>query len=65
MALYESEGPRARRPGLLPARRIPRVKALLADLEALTPENATPTDFVDLGEDEAFEVGTLEGECSA
>jgi sulfite reductase beta subunit-like hemoprotein len=44
---------------------IPRVKALLADLEALTPENATPTDFQDLGEDEAFEVGTLEGECSA
>jgi hypothetical protein len=38
--------------GLLPRVEIPKVKALLADLEALTPENATPTDFQDLGEDE-------------
>jgi len=44
---------------------LPRVKALLADLEALTTDSATPTDFQDLGEDGAFEVKTLEGECSA
>jgi sulfite reductase (NADPH) hemoprotein beta-component len=42
-----------------------RVKALLADLEQLTAEKATPTDFQDIGEDGAFEVTTLEGECSA
>jgi sulfite reductase beta subunit-like hemoprotein len=42
-----------------------RVKALLADLEALRADEATPADFQDLGEEGAFEVGTLEGECSA
>ena len=42
-----------------------RVKALLADLEKLTAEDAVPTDYQDLGEDGAFEVATLEGECSA
>ena len=44
---------------------LPRVKALLADLETLTAETVVPTDYLDLGEDAAFEVGTLEGECSA
>ena len=42
-----------------------RVKALLGDLEQLTAEKATPGDFQDIGEDAAFEVTTLEGECSA
>ena len=44
---------------------LPRVKALLADLEALTAETASATDYQDIGEDTAFEVSTLEGECSA
>ena len=66
VGLYKSEGlPGETAKAFFRRVEIPRVKALLADLEALTPENATPTDFQDLGEDEAFEVGTLEGECSA
>jgi hypothetical protein len=42
-----------------------RVKSLLADLEALTPEDATAADFIDLGEDAEFKVETQEGECMA
>jgi sulfite reductase beta subunit-like hemoprotein len=42
-----------------------RAKALLADLEALTAEDAIPQDFVDLGEDGEFRVEILDGECSA
>lgn len=41
------------------------VKALLADLEALTAEDALPADFVNLGEDMEFKVETREGECMA
>jgi sulfite reductase (NADPH) hemoprotein beta-component len=44
---------------------VPRVKALLADLEVLTVEAAAPADYVDLGEDHAFTVDVQEGECSA
>ena len=44
---------------------IPRAKALLADLEHLTPETADPVDYIDLGEDAAFTVETQEGECVA
>lgn len=42
-----------------------RVKALLADLEALTAEDALPADFVDLGEEMEFKVETQEGDCMA
>lgn len=42
-----------------------RVKALLADLETLTTDTASPEDFVDLGETHAFTPETLDGECSA
>ena len=42
-----------------------RIKAVLADLERLAPEDALPTDFVDLGEDGEFKLATQEGECSA
>jgi len=42
-----------------------RVKARLADLEAMTPEDAAPEDFVDLGEDAQFALTAMEGECSA
>jgi sulfite reductase (NADPH) hemoprotein beta-component len=41
------------------------VKAALADLEAITPADAVPEDFVDLGEDAQFKVEAQEGECSA
>ena len=41
-----------------------RVEALLADLEAMSASDATPDDFVDLGESKAFEVELSEGECA-
>jgi len=40
-----------------------RISALLADLETL--DHPAPEDFVDLGEQKAFEVQTSEGECAA
>ena len=44
---------------------IPRVKALLTDLEQLTEADALPDDFIDLAETGAFAPEVLEGECSA
>jgi sulfite reductase (NADPH) hemoprotein beta-component len=44
---------------------VPRVKALLADLEALTPETVQPEDHVDLGESAAFVPEVMEGECAS
>jgi sulfite reductase (NADPH) hemoprotein beta-component len=41
------------------------VKALLADLEAITLETAVAEDFVDLGEQAEFVVETQAGECVA
>jgi len=43
---------------------VERVKALLLDLETLKPEDAVAADFVDLGEESAFKVETMAGECS-
>jgi sulfite reductase (NADPH) hemoprotein beta-component len=40
------------------------VKHALADLEALSPDTAQPTDFVDLGEDGEFKVEAMAGECA-
>jgi sulfite reductase (NADPH) hemoprotein beta-component len=42
-----------------------RVKAVLADLAALTPEEASAADYVDLGEESEFKMEVMEGECSA
>jgi len=42
-----------------------RVKAALSDLEAMTIEEATPEDFVDIGEEAEFALAAMEGECSA
>ena len=42
-----------------------RVRVLLDDLTALTPESAAADDYVDLAESHAFELGATEGECSA
>ena len=42
-----------------------RLKAALADLEAITEETADPADFIDLAEDKAFAPEVLDGECSA
>jgi sulfite reductase beta subunit-like hemoprotein len=42
-----------------------RVKGALADLERLSPAEATPEDFIDLGDDAAFRPEVMDGECSA
>jgi sulfite reductase (NADPH) hemoprotein beta-component len=42
-----------------------RVKALLADLGKLAPGEASPGDFIDVGEEADFRVQTKEGECAA
>jgi sulfite reductase beta subunit-like hemoprotein len=44
---------------------VDRVKAVLSDLEKLTPEVAQPTDYVDLAETGEFNPEVQEGECSA
>jgi sulfite reductase beta subunit-like hemoprotein len=44
---------------------VPKVKALLGDLEKLAPEAATDADFIDLAEDHAYNPEVMEGECSA
>jgi sulfite reductase (NADPH) hemoprotein beta-component len=64
--LYRDEGAAAEAP-LTFFRRVeaPRVKALLADLQNLSPEAATETDFIDLAEDHAFNPEVMDGECSA
>jgi sulfite reductase (NADPH) hemoprotein beta-component len=41
------------------------VKATLADLEALRPGDAVPTDFIDLAEATEFTPEVMDGECSA
>ena len=41
------------------------VKTALAGLDRLSPEEATPEDFIDLAEDTAFDPSVQEGECSA
>ena len=43
---------------------VPRVKALLADLEAFTAESAADTDYIDLAETTAFCPETTDGECA-
>ena len=44
---------------------LPRVKAVLADLETMRASDAQQDDFVDLGESAEFKVEAMEGECSA
>jgi sulfite reductase (NADPH) hemoprotein beta-component len=62
--LAQREGAPGEPPEAFLARAAPeRISALLADLEIL--EHPTPEDFVDLGEQKAFEVQTTEGECAA
>ncbi len=44
---------------------IPRVTALLNDLQQITPEQTTPEDFIDLAETGEYAPEVMEGECSA
>jgi sulfite reductase (NADPH) hemoprotein beta-component len=41
-----------------------KVKSLLADLETMTAADATPQDYIDLGEDREFVPEIMEGECA-
>jgi sulfite reductase beta subunit-like hemoprotein len=41
-----------------------KVKSTLADLETLTPADAVPADFIDLGETQAFVPEVMDGECA-
>ncbi len=66
IALYTREGQDGESAATFLRRvELTRVKAALADLESLDEGDAAPQDFVDLGEDKAFEPETLSGECSA
>ncbi len=42
-----------------------RAKAAVADLERMAVEEAGPADFIDPGEDKAFNPEVMDGECSA
>jgi sulfite reductase beta subunit-like hemoprotein len=42
-----------------------RARAALADLEQMAPEDALPADYIDPGEDHAFNPEVMDGECSA
>jgi sulfite reductase beta subunit-like hemoprotein len=42
-----------------------RARAAVADLEQLTADDVLPQDFIDPGEDHAFNPEVLDGECSA
>ncbi len=44
---------------------LPRAKACVENLEALSLEDATPEDYVDLGEQAEFVPDTQQGECAA
>jgi sulfite reductase beta subunit-like hemoprotein len=62
--LYAAEALPGERPDAFFARvPVERVTWLLSELEPL--EHPAPEDFVDLGEEKAFEVQTSEGECAA
>ena len=42
-----------------------RARAAVADLEQLTADDVVPQDFIDPGEDHAFNPEVMDGECSA
>jgi sulfite reductase beta subunit-like hemoprotein len=66
VGLYRAEAPKGEdAPAFFRRLDVSRAKALLADLEAITPEDAVPSDFVDLGDEAEFKVEAMEGECSA
>jgi sulfite reductase beta subunit-like hemoprotein len=44
---------------------VAELKGAIRDLEELTEATATPDDYIDLGETEAFRPETTEGECAA
>jgi sulfite reductase beta subunit-like hemoprotein len=66
LALFQAEGAEGETAAAFFRRvDLERVKAVLADLAALTPEEARAADYVDLGEESEFKMEVMEGECSA
>jgi sulfite reductase (NADPH) hemoprotein beta-component len=66
ITLYQAEGaPGESALAFLQRLEPARAKAALADLEAITLEDALPEDFVDLGDAGEMTVVSMEGECSA
>ena len=66
LELYASDKQRDESPEEFFARvPLPRVQSLLADLTEMAEPDATPDDFIDLGEHRSFEVVLQEGECAA
>ena len=66
LELYASDKQRDESPEEFFARvSLPRVQSLLADLTEMAEPDATPDDFIDLGEHRSFEVVLQEGECAA
>jgi sulfite reductase beta subunit-like hemoprotein len=64
--LYASDKQRGESPEDYFARvPLPRVQSLLDDLTTMSESDATPDDFIDLGEKQSFEVVLQEGECAA
>ena len=66
LRLYEDERTTGEtRHRVLPAgRHRPRARGV-ADLEQMTAEDVLPADFIDPGEDHAFNPEVMDGECSA
>lgn len=66
IGVYRAEGAPDESPAAFFQRVGPeRLKGILADLEKLTPDDALPADYVDLGEEKEFAPEVLDGECSA
>lgn len=66
LTLHQREGrPGEKAAAFFQRLELPQVRALLADLETLTAEDAAADDYVDLAEEKAFVPEVLEGECSA
>ena len=65
VALYRAERSRGEdAPAFFARVEVARVKAALADLAELAPEDVRPEDLVDLGESAEFHPETGEGECA-
>ncbi len=66
IALYKSEGARGESATAFFGRvEVGVVKKRLADLEAITPADAVPEDYIDLAEQSEYRFEVQEGECSA
>jgi sulfite reductase (NADPH) hemoprotein beta-component len=64
--LYRAEGaPGETAPAFFRRLRVERARELLQDLERVTAEDTLPADYVDLGDEEAFRLEIMDGECSA